>query len=88
MHKKFQVQKIYREFFHEFLWCSTENSFRTATSLNLYLTRIRGFSWHNNKIKMIRRGVYFTTMDLDFPRDKLFDLGERREKLILYAANK
>jgi hypothetical protein len=23
-----------------------------------YLTQIRGFSWHNNKIKMIRRGYY------------------------------
>jgi hypothetical protein len=50
--------KRYTENFHEFLWCSTKNSFRTATSLNLYLTQIRGFSWHNNKIKMIRRGHY------------------------------
>jgi hypothetical protein len=23
-----------------------------------YLTQIRGFSWHNNKIKMIRSGYY------------------------------
>jgi hypothetical protein len=23
-----------------------------------YLTQIRGFSWHNNEIKMIRRGYY------------------------------
>jgi hypothetical protein len=27
--------KIYTENFHEFLWCSTENCFRTATSPNL-----------------------------------------------------
>jgi hypothetical protein len=46
------------ENFHEFLQCSTENSFRTATSPNLYLTQIRGFSWHNNEIKRIRRGYY------------------------------
>jgi hypothetical protein len=46
--------KRYTENFHEFLWCSTENSFRTATSSNLYLSQIRGFSWHNNEIKRIR----------------------------------
>jgi hypothetical protein len=50
--------KIYKENFHEFLRCSTKNSFRTATSPNLYLTQIRGFSWHNNEIKRIRRGYY------------------------------
>jgi hypothetical protein len=50
--------KRYTENFHKFLRCSTENSFRTAASPNLYLTQIRGFSWHNNKIKMIRRGHY------------------------------
>jgi hypothetical protein len=50
--------KRYTENFYEFLRCSTENSFRTATSPNLYLTQIRGFSWHNNEIKIIRRGHY------------------------------
>jgi hypothetical protein len=50
--------KRYTENFYEFLWCSTKNSFRTATSPNLYLTQIRGFSWHNNEIKIIRRGYY------------------------------
>jgi hypothetical protein len=50
--------KRYTMNFHEFLRCSTENSFRTATSPNLYLTPIRGFSWHNNEIKMIRSGHY------------------------------
>jgi hypothetical protein len=50
--------KIYTYNFYEFLWCSIENSFRTATSPNLYLTQIRGFSWHNNEIKRIRSGHY------------------------------
>jgi hypothetical protein len=50
--------KRYTENFYEFLRCSTENSFRIATSPNLYLTQIRGFSWPNNKIKRIRRGHY------------------------------
>jgi hypothetical protein len=50
--------KRYTKNLYEFLRCSTENSFRTATSPNLYLTRIRGFSWHNNKIKRMRSGHY------------------------------
>jgi hypothetical protein len=50
--------KKYTEKFHEYLRCSTENSFRIATSPNLYLTRIRGLSWHKNEIKRIRRGHY------------------------------
>jgi hypothetical protein len=50
--------KRYIENFHKILRCSTKNSFRTTTSPNLYLTQIRGFSWHKNEIKMIRRGNY------------------------------
>jgi hypothetical protein len=50
--------KRYTENFHEILWCSTENCFRTATSPNLYLTQIRGFSWHKNEIKRIRSDYY------------------------------
>jgi hypothetical protein len=50
--------KRYTENFHEILQYSTKIYFRTAISSNLYLTRIRGFSWHNNEIKMIRRGHY------------------------------
>jgi hypothetical protein len=50
--------KRYTENLYEFLRCSTENSFRTATSPNLYLTQIRGFSWHNKEIKKIRSGHY------------------------------
>jgi hypothetical protein len=50
--------KRYKENFHEFLRSSTKNSFRTATSPNLYLTQIRGFSWHDNEIKRIRRDHY------------------------------
>jgi hypothetical protein len=57
MHKKSQVQKIYRDFSQTFTM-QHRKQFRTATSPNLYLTQIRGFSWHNNEIKMIRRGHY------------------------------
>jgi hypothetical protein len=69
--------KRYTEKFDEFLRCSTENSFWTATSPNLYLTQIRGFSWHNNKIKMIRRGHYSSNNFQDSNKIK------RTEKKIL-----
>jgi hypothetical protein len=35
MHKRNRRSKRYSENFHEFLWCSTEIYFRTATSPNL-----------------------------------------------------
>jgi hypothetical protein len=34
------------------------NLFQDSNFPKSYLTQIRGFSWHNNKIKMIRRGHY------------------------------
>jgi hypothetical protein len=61
----------YTENFYEFLQCSTENSFRTATSPNLYLTQIRGFSWQNNEIKMIRRGHYSSNYFQDSNKRKI-----------------
>jgi hypothetical protein len=63
--------KRYTENFHEFLRCSTENSFRTATSPNLYLTQIRCFSWHNNEIKRIRRGHYSSNDFQDLNKRKI-----------------
>jgi hypothetical protein len=50
--------KRYTENVYQFLRCSTKNSFRTATFPNLYLTQIRGFSWHNNEINRIRSDHY------------------------------
>jgi hypothetical protein len=50
--------KRLKENLYEFLRCSTENSFRTATSPNLYLTQIRGFSLHKNEINKIRSSHY------------------------------
>jgi hypothetical protein len=35
-----------------------ENLFQDSNIPKSYLTQIRGFSWHNNEIKMIRRGHY------------------------------
>jgi hypothetical protein len=50
--------------------CSTENSFRTATSPNLYLTQIRGFSWYKNEIKRIRSSHYSSNDFQDSNRRK------------------
>jgi hypothetical protein len=50
--------KRYTENLYECLRCSTKNSIRIATSPNLYLTQIRGLSWHNNEIKRIRSSHY------------------------------
>jgi hypothetical protein len=57
MHKKFQVQKIYREF-SQILQCSTENYFRIATSPNLTSLKLEGSLGTKNEIKRIRRGHY------------------------------
>jgi hypothetical protein len=35
-----------------------QNLFQDSNIPKSYLTQIRGFSWHNNKIKMIRSGYY------------------------------
>jgi hypothetical protein len=35
-----------------------QNLFQDSNILKSYLTQIKGFSWHKNEIKMIRRGYY------------------------------
>jgi hypothetical protein len=35
-----------------------QNLFQDSNILKSYLTQIRGFSWHNNKIKRIRGSYY------------------------------
>jgi hypothetical protein len=57
MHKKSQVKKIYREFSRMFT-VQHRNLFQYSNIPKSYLTQIRGFSWHKNEIKMIRRGHY------------------------------
>jgi hypothetical protein len=57
MHKKFQVQKLYREFSRIFM-VQHKKLFQDNNIPKSYLTQIRGFSWHKNEIKMIRRGYY------------------------------
>jgi hypothetical protein len=53
MHKKSQVQKIYREFSRIFM-VQHRKLFQDSNIPKSYLAQIRGFSWHNNE----RRGHY------------------------------
>jgi hypothetical protein len=57
MHKKSQVKKIFREFSRIFM-VQHQNLFQDSNIPKSYLAQIRGFSLHNNEIKMIRRGYY------------------------------
>jgi hypothetical protein len=50
--------KIRSENFHEFLRCSTEIYFRTATSPNLTFLQLEVLLGTKKEIKMIRRGHY------------------------------
>jgi hypothetical protein len=40
-----------------------QKQFQDSNIPKSYLTQIRGFSWHNNKINKIRRG-YYSSNDL------------------------
>jgi hypothetical protein len=57
MHKKSQVQKIYKEFSRIFT-VQHQKQYQDSNIPKSYLAQIRGFSWHNNKIKRIRSGYY------------------------------
>jgi hypothetical protein len=57
--------------FHKFLQRGTEICFWTATSPKSYLLPIRGYSWHKNEIKRIRRGCYSSNNFQDSTKEKL-----------------
>jgi hypothetical protein len=48
-----------------------QNLFQDSNFPKSYLTQIRGFSWHNNKIKMIRRGNYSSNIFQDSNKRKI-----------------
>jgi hypothetical protein len=57
MHKKSQIKKIFLEFSQIFT-VQHRNLFQDSNFPKSYLPQIRGSSWYNNEIKMIRRGHY------------------------------
>jgi hypothetical protein len=70
MHKKSQVQKIYRKFSQIFT-VQHRNLFQDSNIPKSYLTQIRGFSWHKNEIKMVRRGHYSSNNFQDSNKRKI-----------------
>jgi hypothetical protein len=70
MHKKSQVQKIYREFSRIFM-VQHRKLFQDSNIPKSYLAQIRGFSWHKNEIKMIRRGYYSSNNFQDSNKTKI-----------------
>jgi hypothetical protein len=50
--------KGYSENFSRIVTVQHQNLFQDSNIPKSYLTQIRGFSWHNNKIKRIRSGYY------------------------------
>jgi hypothetical protein len=69
MHKKSQVQKIYKEFIQIFT-VQQKKLFQDSNIPKSYLTQIRGFSWHNNEIKRIRSGYYSSNNFQDLNKRK------------------
>jgi hypothetical protein len=57
MHKKYQVKNVFRDFSRIFT-VQYKNLFQDSNFPKSYLPQIRGFSWHKNEKKMIRRGHY------------------------------
>jgi hypothetical protein len=48
-----------------------ENLFQDSNFPKSYHTQIRGFSWHKNEIKMIRRGYYSSSNFQDSNKRKI-----------------
>jgi hypothetical protein len=69
MHTRNCRSKRYSENFHEFLWCSTEIYFRTATSPNLTFLKLEVLLGRKTK-KMIRRGHYSSNNFQDLTKRK------------------
>jgi hypothetical protein len=57
MHKKSQIKNIFQEVSRIFM-VQRRNLFQDSNFPKSYLAQIRGFSWHKNEIKIIRRGHY------------------------------
>jgi hypothetical protein len=70
MHKKSEVKKIYREFSRIFT-VQHRKLFQDSNIPKSYLTQIRGFSWHKNEKKMIRRGHYSSNNFQDSNKKKI-----------------
>jgi hypothetical protein len=69
MHKKSQVKKIFWEFSQIFT-VQHQNLFQDSNIPKSYLSQIRGFSWHKNKIKRVRSSYYSSNNFQDLNKRK------------------
>jgi hypothetical protein len=51
-----------------------QNLFQDSNFPKCYLTQIRGFSWHKNKIKRIRSGYYISNNFQDSNKRKITEM--------------
>jgi hypothetical protein len=57
VHKKLQINTTFWDF-SQFFTAKHRNLFQDSNFPKSYLPPIRGYSWHKNEIKRIRRGCY------------------------------
>jgi hypothetical protein len=70
VHKKLQVNTTFWDFLQIFT-AKHRNQFKDSNFPKSYLPPIRGYSWHKNEIKMIRRGHYSSNNFQDLTKEKL-----------------
>jgi hypothetical protein len=70
VHKKLQINTTFWDFSRIFT-AKRKNLFRDSNFPKSYLLPIRGYSWHKNEIKMIRRGYYSSNNFQDSTKEKL-----------------
>jgi hypothetical protein len=70
VHEKSQIKTMFWEFSRIFTAKRT-NLFRDSNFPKSYLLPIRGYSWHKNEIKMIRRGHYSSNNFQDSTKRKI-----------------
>jgi hypothetical protein len=68
--KKSQINTAYWDFSQIFT-AKRRNLFQDSNFPKSYLPPIRGYSWHKNEIKMIRRGHYSSNNIQDLTKEKL-----------------
>jgi hypothetical protein len=79
MLKKFQIKKIFWKFSQIFM-VHRRNLFQDSNFPKSYLPQIRGSSWHNNEIKIIRSGHYSSNKFQDSNKRKSTENNELSPK--------
>jgi hypothetical protein len=70
VHKKLQINTTFWDFSRIFT-ATHRNLFRDNNFPKSYLLPIKGYSWHKNEIKRIRRGRYCSNNFQDSTKEKL-----------------